>query len=337
MQLTPNGTTLVWETFDSAVLAGNPLGDPAARRLPVLLPPGYGDDPARRYPAIYGLAGYLGRGTMMLNDRPWGLTIQERLDGLYAAGMPHTIVVLPDCFTRLGGSQYVNSPSVGPYEDYLAREIVPFVDGRYATIADRSGRGVFGKSSGGYGALVMGMRHADVFGAVACHSGDMAFDLVFLPEFPRTANIINAAGGVLAWFEKFEARLKKPGSDFDALMIVAMAACYSPNPQAPLGADLPFDLHTCEIREDVWARWLAWDPVHMVERHADALRSLKLLFLDCGTRDEHALHYGARQLVKRLTALGIPHEHQEFDDGHRDTDYRYDVSLPKLARALAAP
>jgi enterochelin esterase-like enzyme len=335
VQLAPNGTTLVWDTINSAALTDNPLGDPATRRLAVLLPPSYDPAAPRRYPAIYGLAGYLGRGAMMLNERPWGLTIQERLDLLYANGMPHAVVVLPDCFTRLGGSQYVNSPAVGRYEDYIASEIVSYVDGRYATVADRSGRGVFGKSSGGYGALIMGMRHPDVFGAVACHSGDMAFDLLCLPEFPRAANLINAAGGVLAWFEKFEARLKKPGPDFDALIIVAMAACYSPNPASPLGAELPFDLHTCELREEIWARWLAWDPVRMVDRYADALRSLRLLFIDCGNRDEHALHYGARQLVRKLQALGIPYEHEEFDDGHRDTDYRYDVSLPKLARALA--
>jgi enterochelin esterase family protein len=332
VQLHPTGTTLVWETISSAVLADNPLGDPATRRVPVLLPPSY--DSRRRYPAIYGLTGYLGRGPMMLNDRAWGLTIQERLDRLYAAGMGHAIVVLPDCFTRLGGSQYLNSPAVGRYEDYLTQELVPYIDSRYATIADRSGRGVFGKSSGGYGALILGMRQAGLFGAVACHSGDMAFDLCFLPNFPAAANAINTAGGVAAWFERFEARPKKPGPDFDALMTVAMAACYSPNTGAPLGLDLPFDLHTCALREEVWARWLAWDPVRMVDRHAEALRSLALLFLDCGNRDEHALHYGARQLVARLSALGIPHEYEEFDDGHRDTDYRYDVSLPKLARAL---
>ena len=334
MQLIPNGTRLVWETFTSAVLADNPLGDSPTRRMPVLLPPGYGADAGRRYPALYGLAGYLQRGAIMLNDRAWGLTIQERLDLLYAGGMPHAIVVLPDCFTRLGGSQYVNSPAVGRYEDYLTQEIVPFVDARYATIADRSGRGVFGKSSGGYGALRLGMRHPELFGAVACHSGDMAFDLVFRPDFPRAADAINAAGGVAEWFERFEARPKKPGPDFEVVMTVAMAACYSPNSAAPLGADLPFDPYTCALRPEVWARWLEHDPIEMVERHADALRSLRLLFVDCGSRDEHALHYGARQLVERLRALGIAHEHEEFDDGHRDTDYRYDVSLPKLARVL---
>jgi enterochelin esterase family protein len=328
-------TTVVWENFASRALEGNSLGDPATRPVPVLLPPGYQADAARRYPVLYALTGYTGRGAMMLNSRAWGLTLQERLDRLYATGMPHVIAVLPDCFTRLGGSQYINSTATGRYEDYLTEELVPFIDGRYRTIAEPAGRGVFGKSSGGYGALIMGMRHADLFGAVACHSGDTAFELCFKQDFPKTANAISAAGGLEAWVQAFDARPKKRSSDIEVLMIIAMAACYSPEPGAPLGLALPFELDTCAIREDVWARWLAWDPVEMVERYAGALRSLRLLFIDCGTRDEFNLHFGARRLVRRLQAHGIAHEHEEFDDGHMEIDYRYDISLPKLARALA--
>jgi S-formylglutathione hydrolase FrmB len=330
------GTTVVWDIFASRALEGNALGDPATRRVPVLLPPGYQADASQRYPVLYGLTGYTGRGAMMLNSRAWGPTLQERLDQLYAAGMPHVIAVLPDCFTRLGGSQYLNSTATGRYEDYIVEELAPFIDGRYRTIAESAGRGVFGKSSGGYGALIMGMRHADVFGAVACHSGDTAFELCYRADFPKAANAINAAGGLDAWWQAFEAKPKKRHSDTEVLNILAMAACYSPEPGAPLGLALPFDLDTCAIREDVWARWLAWDPVEMVERYADALRSLRLLFIDCGTRDEFNLHFGARRLVQRLRAHGIAYEHKEFDDGHMDIDYRYDVSLPKLARALVA-
>ena len=335
MDANSNSTTVVWELLTSRVLDGNPLGDPVTRRLPVILPPGYQADSQRRYPVIYGLTGYTGRGAMMLNDRAWGTNLQERLDQLYAGGMPHAILVLPDCFTRLGGSQYVNSSATGRYEDYLTEEIVPYMDSRYATIASPAGRGVFGKSSGGYGALILGMRHADLFGAIACHSGDTAFDLCYTFDFPKTASAINAAGGLEAWMRAFDAKQKKSRSDIEVLMIIAMAACYSPDPLAPLGIALPFDLHTCEIREDVWARWLAWDPVEMVDEYADALRSLRLLFIDCGTRDEFNLHFGARQLVQRLQAHSIAYEHEEFDDGHMDIDYRYDVSLPKLALALS--
>jgi enterochelin esterase-like enzyme len=327
-------STVDWNVFTSSVLEGNALGDPATRTLPVILPPGYDDSIDRRYPVIYGLTGFTGRGAAMLNSSAWQPNLQERLDRLYAAGMPHVIVVLPDCFTRLGGSQYLNSQATGRYEDYVTTEIVPFVDERYRTIAAPGGRGVFGKSSGGYGALIMGMRHADLFSAIACHSGDTAFDLCYRPDFPKTAVALERAGGIAAWLREFEAKVKKPGSDIGVINIIAMAACYSPDQDAPLGIALPFDLETCELREEIWSRWLAWDPLVMLEDYAGALRSLRLLFIDCGTRDEFNLQFGARQLVRRLQAHGIAHEYQEFDDGHMDITYRYDVSLPKLAAAL---
>lgn len=332
MEAAPNETTIVWDRITSTALAGNPLGDPLTRRLPVLLPPAY--DPARRYPVLYGLSGFSQRGAAMLNDSGWGLTLQDRLDQLYAAGMPHVIVVLPDCFTRFGGSQYLNSSATGRYEDYFAGEIVDYIDSRYATIAALGGRGIFGISSGGYGALIMGMRHPDRFGALACQSGDMAFELCYGTDFPAAATAITRAGGLAAWWQAFEARRKKEGADFTTLNIIAMAACYSPDPAAPLGIALPFDIETCERQAETWARWLAWDPIELVERYTDALRGLRLLFLDCGSRDEYHLHFGARRLARRLTALGIPHTYEEHDDGHRSIQYRYDVSLPRLAAAL---
>jgi enterochelin esterase family protein len=330
-------TTVVWRRVTSQVLADNPLGDPATRRLPILLPPGYDPGGTRRYPVLFGLAGFTGRGAGMLNDSAWEPTLRDRLDRLYADGMPHVIVVLPDCFTRFGGSQYLNSSATGRYEDYITQELIPFVDREYATIAGPEGRGVFGISSGGFGALTLAMRRPDLFGAIACHSGDMAFDLCYLPDFPKAATELNRAGGLTTWWQSFEAKRKKDGSDFTILNVVAMAACYSPNPNAPLGLDLPFELETCLLDQDTWTRWVAWDPITMVMtgRNADALRTLRLLYIECGVRDEYHLHFGARRFVQRLRAHGIAHEYAEFDDGHRSLQYRYDVSLPKLALALS--
>jgi len=306
MQASNPSTRVQWDTFTSTVLVGNALGDPVTRRLPILLPPGYDAEPTRRYPAIFALTGFTGSGPMLLNESAWTPNLSERLDCLYAAGMPPVIVVLPDCFTRRGGSQYLNSAATGRYEDYLTAELVPYVDSHYRTLSGPGSRGVFGKSSGGYGALIMALRHADLFGAVACHSGDAAFDLCYRPDFPKAAGAIEKAGGLEAWFAGFAAKEKKSQSDFETINIVAMAACYSPNPAAPLGLDLPFDPYTCALRDEVWARWRAWDPLEMLEAHAAALRSLRLLFIDCGTRDEFNLHYGARQVVARLRDLGIP-------------------------------
>jgi enterochelin esterase family protein len=149
---------------------------------------------------------------------------------------------------------------------------------------------------------------------------------------------VQRAGGLGPWLARFEAAVQKRHDDIGVLNILGMAANYSPNPDAPpFGIDLPVDLATGAFRADVWERWLAFDPLVMLDAHAGALRTLKLLYLDCGTRDEFHLHLGARMFAARLATLGIAHEHEEFDDGHMNIGYRYDVSLPKLARALGAP
>ncbi len=215
---------------------------------------------------------------------------------------------------------------------------MPFLDERFRTVASRDARGVFGKSSGGYGALRMGMLRADVFSAVACHSGDAAFALCYLPGFARTAARIAKAGSVAQWVEEFEAVEKKRSSDFDAINTFGMAAAYSPDPDKPFGVGLPFDLESGELLPDVWRRWRENDPVNMVRcpEHADALRSLKLLFLDCGSEDEFQLHLGMRLFVKRLEEAGVSHVVEEFPDDHRSISYRYEASIPRLARVLSA-
>ena len=326
--------TVEMPILESNVLAGNPLGDPALRAVPVVLPPGYGES-ERRYPLIVGLTGFTGRGAMLLNDDAWQPNLAQRLERLYAEGMPHAIFALPDCFTRYGGSQYINSAATGRYEDYVLEEIIPFVEARYRTIARPEGRGVFGKSSGGYGSMILGMRHPETFGALACHSGDMAFDLCYFVDFPKLCNGINKAGGVEAWWQQFAARAKKQHEDIEVLNILAMASCYSPDERAPLGIGLPVDLQTCALIPEVWARWLEWDPVRLLDRYGESLRGLRLLYMDCGFRDQFHLHFGARQMAQRLTERGIAFEYEEFDDDHMSVQYRYDVSLPKLAAALA--
>jgi S-formylglutathione hydrolase FrmB len=246
------------------------------------------------------------------------------------------IVVMPDCATRFGGSQYLNSAATGRYGDHLVGELVPWIDAQFRTRGTRDARGVAGKSSGGFGALTLGMKHADTFAALACHSGDMYFEFCYGPDLPKTVSVLQEAGGPRAFLEKFEAKPQKGKDDFLALNIFAMAACYSPDPAAELGVGLPFDLETAALREDVWARWLAHDPLRLLPAHEAALRSLKLLYLDCGWRDEFHLHHGARRFVRELKARGVAHHYEEFDDGHMNMPYRYDTSLPMLARALGA-
>jgi enterochelin esterase family protein len=271
---------------------------------------------------------------MMLNEGPWEDNIQQRLDRLIAAHQVQPIiVVLPDCFTKYGGSQYINSEGTGRYEDYLIQELVPYIDQHYSTIPERERRGVAGKSSGGYGAIMLGMRHPEIFGAVACHSGDMHFDLCYRQDFPPTMSAIKTYGGMEKFIATFRDVHPKKGDFHSILSTVGYASCYSPNVNSPWGFDLPFDLETGEWDPAVWARWTAWDPIELIPQYEAALRSLQLLFLDAGLRDEFNLQFGARTFVARLKRRGIPHRHEEFDDGHFDIQYRYDVSLKAMSEA----
>ncbi len=322
------------ERFESRLLEGNPAGDPHVRTVAVYLPPSYASDPGRRFPVIHVLAGFSGRGRGLLNDSPWSPALDERMDLLIAGGAAEAILVMPDCCTRFGGSQYLDSTATGPYESHVTRELVEWADARFRTLPGRDHRGIAGKSSGGYGALVLAMRHPDVFGAAACLSGDMLFDYCYRGDIPGCCTQMQRAGGVEAWLRGFESRLHKSGEDMATLNLLGMAAAYSPDPGAPLGVALPCDLETGAFRPEVWERWLRHDPLVLLDDHAEALRSLRMLHLECGTRDDYHLHHGARAFHRRLFELGISHTFEEFDDGHRDLSYRYEVSLPRMAAVL---
>lgn len=320
---------------ESRILQGNFLNDPHVRRVGIYLPPNY--DESHRYPSVYLLAGFTGRGTMMLNESAWDENIQQRLDRLIETrAIEPQIVVLPDCFTRYGGSQYINSVGTGRYEDYLIEELIPYIDAHYRTIPARERRAVAGKSSGGFGALTLGMRRPETFGAVACHSGDMHFDLCYRQDFVGCLRGLKSFGGVEKFLETFRDIRPKKGEWHALLSTVGYAACYSPNTDSPWGFDLPFDVETGEWDDAVWARWKEWDPIELIPQYENALRSMQVLFVDCGTRDEFNLQFGARTFCARLQRAGIPYRHQEFDDGHFDIQYRYDVSLQAFSEAWRA-
>jgi enterochelin esterase family protein len=336
---TTSGSRVDTVHFKSVVLKGNALSDPPDRQISLYLPPGYDLDAnrSRRYPVVYFLSGFTGRGRMMLNATGWGESLDRRIDRLIKTRrMKPVIGVLPDCFTRLGGSQYLDSSATGKYETHLVRELVPWVDDHYRTMAKAKHRAVTGKSSGGYGALVLGMKHPDVFGLVASHSGDCGFEYAYLPDFPRLLDQVRIHGSVRRFVRAFDLAPKKTHELLTGMNILAMAACYSPNPRAKatLGIDLPFDLETGAMRPVIWRRWLRHDPLRMVAGHKRQLKKLRFLFLDCGLRDEWNLNWGARMLSAELTRYGIKHIHQEFDDGHMDIPYRFDVSLPLISRHI---
>jgi S-formylglutathione hydrolase FrmB len=328
---------VVVETVESRALAANALGDSGTRRVAVWLPPSYATAPARRYPVIYWLAGFSGTGEALFHDRPWQPGLGARLDRLVDGGqMGEVIVVAPDGFSRWGGGQYLDSPVHGGYETHLVSELLPEIDRRFRTRPARQARAIGGASSGGFGALVLAMRHPDAFAAVASHAGDCHFDLSILPDVPAAFRTLRRHGGVDGFLAHFDAAVVKRADDFATIMMLAYAGAYSPDAARPRGIALPFDLETGALDEAVWRRWKAWDPIELCASHAPALRALALVYLDAGRRDEHALDLGARVLAARLRALDVPVVHEEFDDGHRGTSYRFEVSLPRLAAALGA-
>lgn len=324
----------------SEVLQGNLPGDPVERMLPVYLPPGYDDAPTRRYPVIYVLAGHGGSGPLMLAPAAWSESFPERIDRLIRTGkMQPVIAVLPDCFTIFGGAQYINSSALGRYEDYLLDEVIPYVDRSYRTLPIREHRGITGKSSGGYGAMVQSMRHPEIFGAVASHSGDIYFEFGYVPDLAKLHANLMRFGGLEGFIEQIPT-IKPKSHDpfFSVLGMLCYGAAFAPNPAALRGFDMPIDMETGALREDVWQRWLAWDPVRMIDRpeYAGAWRQMRYIYLDCGLWDELNFQIGTRILSNKLNALGLKHDFELFNDGHINVPYRYDVSLPRLEAAIRA-
>lgn len=333
------------EEIESPALQNNPLGDATLRKIPVYLPPSYADNPEKRYPVVFMLHGFTGNSQMWLNTNSfYSPNVPERFERLIREKLcGEMILVFVDGYNGLGGSQYLNSPATGRYEDFVIQDLVPFIDARFRTLGTRDSRAVAGKSSGGYGAVRLAMRHPEVFAAFASHAGDMYFELCYKPDFPKAikalAKFMHTANPIGVFLEEFF-RAEQKGKMVDALNMLAMAACYSPHPdgQDMPAFDLPFDLHTGELDEAIWQRWLEHDPVYLLQqpKYQANLKQLKLMYLDAGTRDEYNLHLGARIFVKKARELGLQPHHEEFDDGHMNINYRYDVSLVKIWEVLAS-
>ena len=366
--------------FRGASLEGNALGDPVERELIVYLPPSYGKSGygescygksgyeksgdgksghetssyetsghrPRRYPVVMVLAGFAATNSSLLSFKPWEPNLLERYERAIELGCGEAIIVLPDCFTRLGGSQYLDSEALGNYQSYLADDIVPWVDKHYCTLPQRGARAIIGKSSGGFGALRMGMDRPEQFSVIGSHAGDCAFELCLRPRFVEVAPIYERHGGADGFLRHIAVQgAPRSQGEFHALELLALAHAYAPitpvtheggsaqsapetAPVSNLG-ELPFDPYTALIDAEKWARWLAHDPAL---RSIEGLREARLVFLDAGKSDEYGLQFGARILAERLIGSGVAVDHEEFEGGHMGTAYRYDVSLPKIIAAL---
>ena len=319
--------------LDSKVLEGNLLRDPTERIIDIYVP--HGMD-GRGLPLLVDVVGFTAGGPAHTNWKNFGENLPERLDRLIAGEtMKPCVVAFPDCFTRLGGNQYINSAAMGRWADFLIEEAVPFVEQKFGC-GGAGRRGVFGKSSGGYGAMVHALLYPEFWAAAACHSGDMGFDLMYRHEFVPVLRALAKSGGTIGeWIDAFWKQPKIKDSDVHVIMMLAQAASFDPDPSEPYGVRLPVTLDTCEIIAERWQNWLAWDPLTMVETRTEGLKKLKLLYFDCGDVDQYNLLYGARRMHKMLTRHAVPHTYEEFADNHSSVDYRMDTSLPLLAKALS--
>jgi hypothetical protein len=311
-------------TFASRALADNPLGDPADRPVYVWEPPSRGP-----HPTVYVLQGFTGMAPAWFNIRPFERSFPQMVDEL----APAAVVVLVDAFTAIGGSQFLDSPAIGNYHTYLCDELVPWIDAQFAT---NGARALQGHSSGGYGAIVNAMLRPDLFAGVATHAGDALFDICYRRHFPEAVRALrdHYEGSFDRFWEAFRSGRPPRPWDHVLLDVWAMSAAYS-------GGELPFHPATGEIRADVWARWLEWDPVVMArdERRRDALRGLRAIWIDAGRSDEYFLDLAAASLRGALEEAGVGDDVVRFElheGGHRGSAWRYPLSLSFLAERLAS-
>jgi enterochelin esterase family protein len=331
------GTRAELVEHESAVLQGNPLGDPHRRHVAVLRPPSGRTEGG---PLLVLLPGYGGAGPAELARRgPFEENLFQLFDRLQRSGACGEATLLsPDCLTALGGNQYVNSAAMGRYDDYVVRELIPWARERYRT----EGIGVLGQSSGGFGALHLAFEHPGLFGAVGSSAGDMGFEYTYLADLAKACREYQKHGGPENFLGKlFEdpSILKGPTDPSgSALLVAGMAASYSPIENDPGAFELPCDWETSELRPEVWARWKRFDPVARVARPEgyEALRRVKVVAVTGSNGDEWFLDQGARWFASVARRHGLEVVHEEFAGGHFVRGPRFSAIYPCLVAALRA-
>lgn len=316
--------------LESQSLKGNALNDPTKREVVVFLPEKIRDSA----PLLIGLAGFGGGARSFLNFNPMSYNFTEIVANLRETDkLKDAVIAIPDCYTSYGGNQYVNSSAVGNYEDFIIDDLIPHLQEMYFT----GNTGLFGKSSGGFGAYTLGIRHPDVISGFADHSGDAAFEYCYFSDIPDSLREFEKVGGVENWFEHFrKSHNKTAKQNMKPINILAMAAFYSPNPASEtLGIDFPFDLTTGEINEDVWERWKKVDPARNISDNLDTLSDMKAVYLDVGHSDEFNINFGMRIMHRVLNKNNVKHVFEEFDGGHFNITYRYEKTISYLASKLA--
>lgn len=316
--------------FNSTLLKKSLFKDPTQRPINVYLPPGYDAQSNQRYPCFYILAPWSSTGSLSIHSKNvFSPSLPQLLDqAILESSLEPCIVVFPNCESKLGHSQYINSPACGPYMDYLCDEIVPYIDSQYNTLATAEQRSIMGFSSGGFGALVTGMLRPDVFLNIASSAADSFYESLYLSMIPKAQAVLEKHGSIDAFIQHY---LNNPNpmsllsrNEGETLLLLNICACFIPNTNnAPLYGDLFFDVHTGALIESAWEKLLAWDPIKMIDRYQDNIHQWQHVILDAGKQDEYALHLGHRQMAVKLKALSIPLTHNEYPGRHSGHSYRY--------------
>lgn len=290
-------------------LEGNLEGDAVDRDVIVFLPPSYAKDRTRRYPVVYALHGY------SIGAEQWSheIVVPQTIEGAFAKGAQEMIVVLPDSKTIYSGSMYSSSATTGDFENYIARDVVAYIDAHYRTIPSRTSRGLVGHSMGGYGATRIGMKHSDVFGALYIMSPCCLSPMAGGGPGPADQMKERTIAG-----EKKVAEAKSPAdlaaqSPGFASAQYATAAAWAPDPKNP---PLYFDLPTKDgdPQPDIVAKYTANAPLVFVDQYIGSLRRYRAIAMDVG--DQDGLRVDAAKLHSILDGYGVANSFEIYSGTH---------------------
>ena len=305
---------IVRETMHAPSLEGNLFNDSAKRQVTIYLPPSYDDGNNLAYPVVYLLHGYTGTDELWMGKgyAGGGNILNSMKSWLKNEKIMEMILVMPNSYNRLRGSFYINSITTGRWGDYIAKDLVEYIDSNYRTLPQRESRVVIGHSMGGYGGMTIGLDYPDVFGCMGSLAG-----LLDMEQYPTRTSWAYAQGARLENLPDFNSQ------GFDVQVAIAMSAAISPNPdKPPFYADFPWerdDANKLVKNQEVWDRFMACDILKRISANAESLRNMLAIYIDCGTSDGFGFLTDTRRVHEELQRLDIAHEYREFDGNHTST------------------
>ncbi len=316
-------------TIKSQALNGNLPGDKVERDVIVYEP----DNPRQKAPLLIGLPPFATNHSSFVAGTPLSQGLEDIITDLYSKEkLNKAVIAVPDCFTRFGGNQYINSSAVGMYENFITQELIPQIRGQFGT----GGTGIFGKGSGGFGAYTLAVRNPGIINGFAAHSMDAGFEYSYIPDFPLALEEFRRAGSPSSWLDKYYSSFNRiTARQIKTLSVIAYSAFYSPNPSSlEMGIDFPFDWIDGGFKHDIWEKWLLWDPAKNVRKFSRQIDMLRMIYIDVGIQDEFSLMWGSRAVDAFLSESKVSHTYEEYEDGHFGVAYRMQKSMSMLAASL---